>query len=241
MNLLGPLGNYVLGVGQWHPAMSYKDLFYGVRSYIALPFIGLPCLDMSCLTVLCYTLPCHALQCFNTTVQTSAPNSPWSFDFSNFPATLHPHHVILNVRYCRAHRSTVLVSKSSQVRMQSMWVLEQLHQRTYWGWPFRNTTRASHIHLVSHTTHVPHVTSHIHTLLSFNLPSSHPPSYTPFLLLLLLSSSVFSCLVALSPFISSNIFSVCAPLRCVQHCWHHKQLKENEPSNLLRWPAVQSV
>ena len=33
MGHLGPLGNYVLGVGQWHPAMTYRDSLFGVRTY----------------------------------------------------------------------------------------------------------------------------------------------------------------------------------------------------------------
>ena len=66
MNLLGPLGNYVLGVGQWHPAMSYKDLFFGVRSTLpclALPCLALPCLALPCLALPCLALPCLALPC----------------------------------------------------------------------------------------------------------------------------------------------------------------------------------
>ena len=93
MNLLGPLGNYVLGVGQWHPAMSYKDLFFGVNSplpCLALPCLALPCLALPCLALPCLALPCLALHCIAlhcllfSDVFSSNEQNPCYYLFSDF-------------------------------------------------------------------------------------------------------------------------------------------------------------
>ena len=183
-------------------------------------------------------MPYHVLPCLAVfsngyslpTPQLSLP-IPSLFHLSDFPVTLYPHHVMLNARYCRAHHSTVQASKSSQVKMQSMWVRELLHQRTYWGLPYRNTTRVSHILRVRHITHALAVTSHTHTHThrhthTHTSPSSScPPSYPtslPFTVSLL-CPSVHVLLLPSSFLLFFLIFllCVCSFLRCVQYCRHH--------------------